>query len=245
MRRPVAIALAALPAIALLAAFACRGVGAPAPVGSAAPAAPVAAPATATPATTAAPAPAPQPATAPPPVVEAPAAPAPPAGTEIVRDHCLTCHSEDLLRQQRLTAAQWTKTIDKMRTWGSTIAPNRVEWLAAYLAREYGKDSGPYAAERLSAADAATLFAPRPVAALEGGDRTRGLALYADRCQPCHEEEGRGGDGSVTIAGRRIVDRPADLAELVRTGRGDMPSFAETTDAELADLLAYLRSLPR
>ena len=239
MRRPIAIALAALPAVALLAAFACRGVGAPPPVGSAAPAAPAAAP------TTQSAAPAPQPATAPPPAAEPSAAPAPPAGTEIVRDHCLTCHSEDLLRQQRLTAAQWTKTIDKMRTWGSTIAPNRVEALAAYLARESGRESGPYAAERLSAADAATLFAPRPVAALEGGDRTRGLTLYVDRCQPCHEEEGRGGEGSVTIAGRRIVDRPADLAELVRSGRGDMPSFAETTDAEIADLLAYLRALPR
>ncbi len=180
-----------------------------------------------------------------PPTSDAPAAAAPPtASAAIVRDHCLTCHTEDMLQQQRLTAAQWTKAIVKMRGWGSTLPEARVEGLAAFLERQYGKDAGPWTPALLPAHDVAALFSPRPVAAFAGGDRERGLALYADRCQACHEEEGRGGEGSITIAGRRILDRPADLAELIRKGRGDMPYFEETTDAEVADLVAYLRSIP-
>jgi mono/diheme cytochrome c family protein len=236
--------------VVLIAAFvaaSCRGVGAPGPVGGPGPGgapapAPAAAPKAAPVVAPAAPplpptTPAAAPNTAPPAAAEA-------ATADIVRDHCLTCHSEDLLRQQRLTAAQWTKTIDKMRKWGSTLPENRAEGLAAFLARQYGREAGPWAAESIPAPKAAELFAPQPAAAFAGGDRARGLALYADRCQPCHEEAGRGGEGSVTIAGRRILDRPADLAELIRTGRGDMPSFDETTNAEIADLIAYLVALP-
>ena len=175
----------------------------------------------------------------------APAAPAveAPASAAIVRDHCLTCHSEEIVRQQRLTAAQWKKTIDKMRVWGSTLPEARVAGLAAFLEREYGKDAGRFAPETLAAKEAAALFEPRPDSAFAGGDPGRGLALYADRCQACHDEAGRGGEAGLTIAGRRILDRPRDLADLIRKGRGDMPFFDETTDAEVADLVAYLRSV--
>src|SRR5688500_11501722 len=34
---------------------------------------------------------------------------------------CLSCHSADLLRQQRLTKQQWTGTLTKMANWGVVV----------------------------------------------------------------------------------------------------------------------------
>jgi len=186
----------------------------------------------------------------------APATPAAPAGTpaapaaatapglEIVRNDCLACHSEDLLKQQRLTRAQWARTIDKMHTWGAPTEPENIEPLTAYLAATYGPDAGAFAPEPLAADKTAALFAPAPGGDASGGDRGRGQTVYGDQCAACHEEGARGGPDGVALAGRRILDRPADFASLLRSGRGRMPDFSGITDAELADLLAYLRSLP-
>jgi mono/diheme cytochrome c family protein/cytochrome c5 len=172
-----------------------------------------------------------------------PAAPAGSPGPDIVRNDCLACHSEDLLLQQRLARAQWAKTLEKMHTWGAPTEPENIEALTTYLASVYGPDAGPFAPDSLTAEKAAALFKPLHEAGLAGGDRERGLALYGDQCLPCHEEAGRGGTEGVALAGRRIIDHPAEFASVVRAGRGRMPDFSATTDAEVADLLAYLRSL--
>jgi mono/diheme cytochrome c family protein len=164
------------------------------------------------------------------------------AGLEIVRNDCLACHSEDLLKQQRLTRAQWAKTIDKMHTWGAPTEPENIEPLTTYLAATYGHDAGPFTPESFAADKAAALFVPAPGGA--SGDRGRGQTIYGDQCVACHEEGARGGPDGVALAGRRILDRPEDFAALLRSGRGRMPDFSGITDAELADLLAYLRSLP-
>ena len=165
-------------------------------------------------------------------------------GPDIVRNDCLTCHTEDLLRQQRLTQAQWAKSIDKMHRWGAPTEAENVEALTAYLASSYGRDSGPFSPEALSAEVAAALFEPLPDGTFGGGDRARGLALYRDRCLPCHGEGGRGGPAGVNLVNGRILDRAADFAAVIRRGRARMPEFSDTTDTEAADLLSYLRSLP-
>lgn len=189
--------------------------------------------------------PSPAPSHAPSPVKPAgsPGATAAPA-LDIVRNDCFACHSEDLLRQQRLTEAQWVKTIEKMHRWGAPTGSEDAGVLAAYLASVYGPDAGPFAPAVLPAAEAAELFEPLDAGVLGNGDRERGLALYGERCLACHEEGGRGGPGGVSLVGRRVLDRPADFASAIRRGRGRMPEFPETTDAEAADLLSYLRSLP-
>jgi cytochrome c1 len=166
-----------------------------------------------------------------------------PAMAETVRDDCLACHSEELLRQQRLTERQWAKTIEKMRGWGAPTPAESVDRLAAYLASATTTGSGPFRAETLTAADAASLFSRLPEGKLAGGSAERGLDLYRDRCLACHAEDGRGGPEGVGLAGRRVLDRAPEFAKTVREGRGRMPGFADTTDAETADLLAYLRSL--
>lgn len=51
---------------------------------------------------------------------------------------CLTCHDEDIIRQQRLTRAQWEREVDKMTGWGARVrAENRGE-LLDYLFGTFG-----------------------------------------------------------------------------------------------------------
>jgi sulfite oxidase len=52
-----------------------------------------------------------------PPVTSQAAPPPPPAAFS----NCLTCHNDDVIRQQRLTRAQWTAEINKMTGWGARV----------------------------------------------------------------------------------------------------------------------------
>ena len=42
-------------------------------------------------------------------------------GREIAAKACLSCHSSDILRQQRLTEAQWAASVKKMIGWGADV----------------------------------------------------------------------------------------------------------------------------
>jgi cytochrome c oxidase cbb3-type subunit 2 len=96
---------------------------------------------------------------------------------------------------------------------------------------------------------------------LETGDRDRGAALFDSACRACHGPTGRG-DG--VLAGRfdrewlnlhkdrlwLVQARGAEpeeqvLARLIRFGLigGSMPGHEYWTDRELADVVAYVRSL--
>jgi mono/diheme cytochrome c family protein len=166
-----------------------------------------------------------------------------PEGLTLLRNDCLGCHTEDLVRQQRLTAAQWAKVIDKMHRWGAPTEAESLAVLTTYLAASYTLDAGPFRPETLSADEAAALFEPLPDGPFSGGDPQRGRALYAERCLICHGAEGRGGPRGVNLVGRHVLHRSPEFVEAVRAGRGGMPAFPETTDTEVADILAHLRSL--
>jgi mono/diheme cytochrome c family protein len=176
----------------------------------------------------------------------APAAAAPKAadhGAELLGDDCLACHTGDLVRQQRLTDKQWTKTLDKMRGWGAPTEDGDVPALLTHLESIGAATAGPYRPLLLSVDEASALFAHKPDGAFAHGDAKKGAQLYADQCSPCHGEDAKGGSMGVALAGRHILDRAPDLAAVVRKGRGLMPGFDAATDTEIADQLAYLRSL--
>ncbi len=59
----------------------------------------------------------------------------------LVRARCQTCHSADYLGQQRLTVAQWEKTVEKMRKFGAVVKDEEVGPIAAYLARSWPVDA--------------------------------------------------------------------------------------------------------
>jgi mono/diheme cytochrome c family protein len=65
-------------------------------------------------------------------------------GASIASAQCLICHSAGMvLFQPQRTRAQWTETINKMRTaYGAPLPAEQVDALAAYLASVVGHDSG-------------------------------------------------------------------------------------------------------
>jgi mono/diheme cytochrome c family protein len=82
--------------------------------------------------------------------------------------------------------------------------------------------------------------------AASAGDAAKGKHLYTEYgCYQCHGREGQGG-----VAGPRIAPNPIALPALTRYVRqpgGQMPPYTEkvVSDAELADIHAFLRSIPQ
>lgn len=72
-----------------------------------------------------------------------------------------------------------------------------------------------------------------------------GKTVFAQSCARCHGYRGeplRGGTPALTPA--KIAGQGDQvLALLVRSGKGDMPAFGALTDQQVADLIAYLRSI--
>jgi len=95
-----------------------------------------------------------------------------------------------------------------------------------------------------SGAPAAAAPASAPTTA---GDAANGKRVFlADGCFYCHGTTGAGGG----IAGPRLAPNPLPLEGVkakVRTASGRMPvySAAVLKDAEIADIVAYLQSIPQ
>jgi mono/diheme cytochrome c family protein len=125
--------------------------------------------------------------------------------------------------------------------WGANLEPAEVGPLVSYLSASYGPDAGAYEVESMPAADAPAELAPAGDEAFPPGDATRGRALYVEKCSGCHGAEARGHIG-VALIDRPFLYRPADVARTVRRGRGKMLPIP-LSDAEIADVLAHLRTL--
>ncbi len=59
-------------------------------------------------------------------------------GKEIADKACVTCHSTDILRQQRLSEAQWAASVKKMIDWGAEVPEEKKDELVKYLALHFG-----------------------------------------------------------------------------------------------------------
>jgi len=58
----------------------------------------------------------------------------PDPAVDLVHGRCAICHSTQYLTSQRLTPAQWEKTLKKMRGWGAPLDDAEQARLQAYLA---------------------------------------------------------------------------------------------------------------
>jgi mono/diheme cytochrome c family protein len=79
-----------------------------------------------------------------------------------------------------------------------------------------------------------------------GGDIAKGKAVFERTgCWQCHGRQGQGGREGPRIASPVPMNWER-LSTFVRTTRGDMPPYTEKvlSNQELADLFAYLRSIP-
>jgi len=62
-------------------------------------------------------------------------------GKELADAACMTCHSADLIAQQRLTEKQWVAEITKMTGWGADVPADKRDELIAYLVKNFGPDA--------------------------------------------------------------------------------------------------------
>jgi mono/diheme cytochrome c family protein len=167
---------------------------------------------------------------------------APLDGKALATANCMACHSDEMLRQQRLTKAQWTNVVKKMSGWGATVEPSETAVLVDWLAATYGPDAGEFAPASVPADVAAAELAEVDDGPFAGGDAARGKDFFAMQCGGCHAPNARGQIG-VNLVDRPILKRARDLAATVRKGRGKMTPLPAATDAQIADVVAYLRSL--
>jgi mono/diheme cytochrome c family protein len=162
-------------------------------------------------------------------------------GEKLVRDACLSCHTEHMLAQQRLTPAQWQKTVGKMVIWGANLDPKEIDPVVAYLVSTSGPNAGPYVADTVPAGDALTEIAALPDDPFPPGDIERGKRLFVDKCSACHGSDARGALG-VALVDKPLLYRAVEFSRTVRRGRGKMIAIP-LSDAAIGDVLAYLRSL--
>jgi DMSO/TMAO reductase YedYZ molybdopterin-dependent catalytic subunit len=55
-----------------------------------------------------------------------------------LKNACLACHDDDVIRQQRLTRAQWEREVQKMTNWGARMRDEDRDGFLDYLSRNYG-----------------------------------------------------------------------------------------------------------
>jgi mono/diheme cytochrome c family protein len=157
-------------------------------------------------------------------------------------ENCLMCHGEDMTTRQRLTAKQWSASVEKMVNWGTPLPPDRKQPLIDYLAETYPTTQPAPPLERISP-DRALALDPQPTPkALPSADLARGEALFAAHCAVCHASNARGGDLGTNLVEKPVLLREEEYRALIRDGRRRMPGFAAVLDERgQADLLAWLR----
>ncbi len=160
---------------------------------------------------------------------------------ELVAKDCLSCHTDEMLMQQRLTEAQWTAVVKKMTTWGAPLDPGDDTKLVAYLSANYGPDAGPFIPPSTPASEMAVALDPLPDGPYAGGDPVKGKLLFEEKCGTCHGANAKGLIG-VNLVDRPILYRAPDFARTVAKGRGRMLPL-QITDTEQASVIAYLRTL--
>lgn len=69
---------------------------------------------------------------------------------------CQICHAPDYVKQQRLTPAQWTATLQKMKGWGAPLEGDEAELLARVLAASYPADLADLAPARVATPEGGT-----------------------------------------------------------------------------------------
>jgi mono/diheme cytochrome c family protein len=74
------------------------------------------------------------------------------------------------------------------------------------------------------------------------GTASSGASIYATKCVSCHGSNGRSGSAGVDVA-HEARDEAEDAIEKILEGGGGMPSFSNLSDQDVADLVAYLKTL--
>ena len=134
--------------------------------------------------------------------------------------------------------------------WLAILAVGLALWGVVYLSLYAGSDWGIYGDRRSLAA----LEPPQTSAA--GAAAMDGKALFLTHCSACHQASGLGIPGAFPplAASGRVTSKPENLVKIVLLGitgkltvqgttyAGQMPPFAQLSDAEIAAIGSYERS---
>lgn len=145
---------------------------------------------------------------------------------------------------------QWESTSRaNLASLASATMPNAAEQAAVppapNVAPPEPSSSAPAPAPQASAA-AADASAPPSTAKATGGNATAGAKVFAAKCNACHPN-GNAGLGPALSGPAFTAKYPGDvpLREIIAKGKGSMPPYppASLSEADMQDLIAYLRSL--
>ena len=62
---------------------------------------------------------------------------------EKIETACTECHDSNIIVQQRISKAAWTKELDKMTKWGALVAPTDRDAIIDYLSVNFSPDKPP------------------------------------------------------------------------------------------------------
>lgn len=88
----------------------------------------------------------------------------------------------------------------------------------------------------------------------KGGDVAKGKTLYTSKCATCHGPDGAGKDAIAKmmkvemspLSAKKVQDKTdAQLTEDITKGTGKMKAVAGLKDSDVADLIAFVRSLKK
>lgn len=113
----------------------------------------------------------------------------------------------------------------RMRYRTGTLA---IALAAALLAAGCGDDGGGSAETGTETETETTEATESP----DGDDAQEGAAIFAANCQSCHGELGAGGGIGPSLQASSEAEDAENVEQIVRTGRGQMPSFDDQLDDE-------------
>lgn len=90
-------------------------------------------------------------------------------GADIAKQSCRACHEADMIVQQRLSLAAWSREVEKMVRWGAEVSPEQKERLVAYLASHFKARKKPSPPTELV--------------------NDSGVAITRNACTTCHEAD--------------------------------------------------------
>ncbi len=185
--------------------------------------------------------------------------PIPLTGEQVYQQYCAACHGKG-------TYTRWDKNFRRFvpAIRGASLAAIATQhYLRTNIERgrpgtqmpAWGPHAGGLVPEEVAAVVAYLRTGTQPVPPSHAlslrGDGTRGLSVYFMNCQGCHGMSGRG--GIAPEIGNPVFQEAASddfMLRTIRFGREGtpMPAFqrpdgAVLSDQDLADVLAYLRSL--
>lgn len=86
------------------------------------------------------------------------------------------------------------------------------------------------------------------------GDATAGKDTYTKKCKSCHAEDGHGNDGMAKVLKTTIPPldgtevqnmSDADLKKVIVEGKGKMKPVQGLSDAEIENVIAYVRTMKK